>query len=271
MAARCTATCVSLAAVLLGSACNGSGEGLDANGRPLGEGGAPDGELIADFASIQAHVFTPVCTQCHAGAAAPMGLRLDAANSYGSLVGVASGQVPGILRVRPGDPAGSYLVQKLEGRAAVGARMPLGLPALPDATIRVIRQWISDGAQRAASADAVVFKVSTASATAYEIAVELSRPVDVALVNDTTVRLERLRAHGVEVDPMTTRVGISQHDPRLLLLQPRQRLAPGRYRVHLRGSDGGALADWNGTRLDGDGDGIAGGDGVVELHLGSAQ
>ncbi|MCM2310348.1 MAG: hypothetical protein NDI84_03000 [Steroidobacteraceae bacterium] len=271
MTARSTTTWASLVAMLLGSACDGSGEGLDANGRPLGEGGAPQGELTADFASIQAHVFTPVCTQCHAGAAAPMGLRLDAANSYGSLVGVASGQVPGMLRVRPGDPAGSYLVQKLEGRAAVGARMPFGLPALPDATIRVIRQWISDGAQPAASAETPLFAVSTAAAMPHEVAIELSRSLDAALVNDTTVRLERLRGDGVEVDVVAARVTVSRHNPRLLLLQPRQPLAPGRYRVQLRGNDGGALADWNGTRLDGDGDGIAGGDGVVELRVGSGQ
>lgn len=271
MTARSRATWASLAAVLLAGACDGSGEGLDSNGRPIGEGGAPPGELTADFASIQALVFTPVCTQCHVGAAAPMGLRLDAANSYGSLVGVASSQVPTILRVRPGDPAGSYLVQKLEGRAAVGARMPFGLPALPDATIRVIRQWISDGAPRTATAEAKVLAAGTATVTAQEIAIEFSRPVDASLVNDTTVRLERLRADGTQVDAVAARVGISRHDPRLLLLEPRQSLAPGEYRVHLRGNDGGALADWNGARLDGDGDGIAGGDGVVELHLGSPQ
>lgn len=136
------------AMVLAIAGCGGgSGEGLDANGRPLGEGDDPSGPLTASFRSIQSHVFTPVCTGCHAGAAAPRGLRLDATNSYGLLVGVASSEVPSLKRVAPGDAANSYLVQKLEGHQAVGARMPLGGPYLDAQTINLIRQWIDNGAR----------------------------------------------------------------------------------------------------------------------------
>ena len=67
------------------AACSGSGQGLDSGGRPVAPGGAGDGVLTADFASIQSHVFTPICTVCHAGAGAPEGLRLDSVNSYGLL------------------------------------------------------------------------------------------------------------------------------------------------------------------------------------------
>lgn len=141
---------LALAALLAaaGAGCGGgSGEGLDANGRPLGEGGGGNGgALQPTLASIQAQVFTPVCTGCHAGAGAPVGLRLDTANAYALLVGVASGEVPSLQRVKPGDPANSYLVHKLEGTAAVGARMPFGGPYLDDATIAVIRTWIANGA-----------------------------------------------------------------------------------------------------------------------------
>ena len=108
--------------------------------------GGWSGALTADFQSIQEHVFTPVCTVCHAGGAAPQGLRLDAANSHAMLVGVPSNEVSSVLRVAPGRPDDSYLIQKLEGRAAVGARMPLGGPYLDSATITVIRQWIAAGA-----------------------------------------------------------------------------------------------------------------------------
>ncbi len=129
------------------AACGGSGEGLDANGRPLSEGGGDADALVPTLASIQQNVFTPVCTACHAGGAAPQGLRLDAANSAAALIGVASNEVPSLLRVAPGDADASYLVQKLEGSAAVGERMPLGGPFLDAATIDVIRQWIDQGAQ----------------------------------------------------------------------------------------------------------------------------
>ena len=136
-----------LAAAALAGCGGGSGEGLDANGRPLGEGGET-GALQPTLASIQANVFTPVCTGCHAGASAPVGLRLDAANAYALLVGVASGEVSSLQRVKPGDPDNSYLIQKLQGNAAAGARMPFGGPYLDDATIAVIRTWIANGAPR---------------------------------------------------------------------------------------------------------------------------
>jgi hypothetical protein len=136
-----------VATAALAGCGGGTGEGLDANGRPIGEGGG-DAPLAPTLASLQQNVFTPVCTGCHAGAAAPQGLRLDAANSYAMLVGVPSVEVPGLLRVAPGNPDASYLVQKLEGRAAVGARMPLGGPFLDAATIAVVRQWIAAGAPR---------------------------------------------------------------------------------------------------------------------------
>lgn len=138
-------------AALMGAALagcgGGSGEGLDGNGRPVGEGGGSAGGLAPTFASIQANVLTPRCTVCHSGAAAPAGLRLDEGNSFALLVGVPSREVSSMLRVAPGQPDDSYLVQKLEGRAAVGARMPLGGPFLDDATIAVIRQWIAEGAK----------------------------------------------------------------------------------------------------------------------------
>lgn len=135
-----------LAALAVAGCGGGSGDGLDANGRPLGEGTDPSGPMTASFASIQSHVFTPVCTACHAGAAAPRGLRLDATNSYALLVGAASSEVPSLMRVAPGDAANSYLIHKLEGHQAVGARMPLGGPYLDAQSINLIRQWINNGA-----------------------------------------------------------------------------------------------------------------------------
>lgn len=136
------------AAALVAGCGGGSGAGLDANGRPLGEGDNPSGPMTASFSSIQSHVFTPICTACHAGGAAPQGLRLDATNSYAMLVGTASAEVPSLKRVAPGDANNSYLIHKLEGHSAVGARMPFGGPYLDAQTIGLIRQWIDNGAQK---------------------------------------------------------------------------------------------------------------------------
>ena len=70
------------------------------------------------------------------------------------LVNVPSLEVPALLRVEPSNPDDSYLVQKIEGTAAVGGRMPLGGDALPPDTIAAIRQWITDGALASAAATA---------------------------------------------------------------------------------------------------------------------
>ena len=68
--------------------------------------------------------------------------------SYANLVGRPSADKPGAVRVIPGDPNGSYLVQKLEGAPGiVGDRMPrTGGPFLTESQIRIIRQWIELGA-----------------------------------------------------------------------------------------------------------------------------
>lgn len=141
-------TALAVVTLALAACGGGSGEGLDANGRPLTDGGGGADTLQPTLASMQARVLTPMCVGCHAGAAAPAGLRLDEGSSHALLVGVPSAEVGSVLRVAPGNPGASYLVQKLEGSAAVGARMPLGGPYLDSATMAVIRQWIANGAAR---------------------------------------------------------------------------------------------------------------------------
>ncbi len=136
------------------AACGaGSGEGLDQNGQPLsgGDGGnvaPPVLGLAPTLASIQANVFDVNCAVpgCHGGAGAQQGLRLNPGFSAGNLINVASPRDPNLIRVIPGNPNGSFIIQKLEGTQSLGERMPDGGPYLPQSTIDVIRQWIQDGA-----------------------------------------------------------------------------------------------------------------------------
>ena len=243
-----------LCSVTIVSACAGNGAGLDANGQPLGSGSAPPPPLTADFQSIQDNVFTPICVRCHSGAAAPQGLELDAAHSYALLVGVPSNEQSGLLRVRPGAPDSSYLVLKLEGAAGiVGVQMPFGAPALPQSTIDVIRQWISDGAANspaAAAAGSAAFAVTaispaqeaTLSAPLTRMVVAFNHELDASLVNDTTVHLEHLIGEAAEpAGPFGAE--LAEGNPRVLLITPRRALGAGRYRLTLRGNGGGALAD----------------------------
>ena len=128
------------------SACApGSGEGLDSNGNPITSDSQPI-PLSADFVSIQANIFTPNCaiSGCHAGTTAPLGLRLDADNSFLNIFDQTSSEDPTATLIIPGDADNSYLVRKIEGTA--GARMPKDLPALSANKIQVIRDWVTNGA-----------------------------------------------------------------------------------------------------------------------------
>jgi Ca2+-binding RTX toxin-like protein len=102
--------------------------------------------VAVDYVTQIQPIFTARCTGCHNVAAAPHGLILDADNSYELLVNVASKEVPSLDRVDPGNPDDSYLVQKVEGTAAVGGQMPLGRTPLTAEQIALIRRWISEGA-----------------------------------------------------------------------------------------------------------------------------
>ena len=133
---------------MLGACGAGTGDGLDATGQPLSSGSVGATVLAPTFASIQANVFSVNCAipGCHGGGSAQFGLRLDPGFSYGNLVNVASPRDASRIRVIPGNPDGSFIIQKLEGTQTLGDRMPDFGPYLPQSTIDAIRQWIADGA-----------------------------------------------------------------------------------------------------------------------------
>jgi mono/diheme cytochrome c family protein len=99
---------------------------------------------------IQAQILTPACVPCHTddGRTPSGGLNMKSGSAYSNLVNVASTGKPGATRVIPGNPSGSYMIQKLEGAPdIVGLRMPRnGPPYLTDAQVALIRQWIQNGA-----------------------------------------------------------------------------------------------------------------------------
>lgn len=253
-------------ALLLGCAagCAGNGEGLDRNGQPILSGGGTNGTITADFQSIQDNVFTPICSKCHIGASAPEGLQLDAGHSYNLLVGVASVEQPSLQRVAPGDPDGSYMAHKIEGAPGItGGQMPLGETPLPQATIDAIRQWITNGAPNvpASAVAAAVFAVQTTApldqsmvrVPPAQILVAFTADLDASLVNDTTVTLERVDGPQSVVNgdaqKMPAQSALAAHNSAVLIITPTAVLATGIYRVTLRGSGGGALANMSATTL----------------------
>jgi uncharacterized protein (TIGR03118 family) len=100
------------------------------------------------LSALQAAVFTPKCSGCHngVGAVLPGVQNLSDAATFNSVVGVTSLEVGTLKRVLAGDATNSYLIQKVEGTAASGVRMPLGGPYLDQPTIDQIRTWINNGA-----------------------------------------------------------------------------------------------------------------------------
>ena len=131
---------------------------IDANALDGDDDGAEGGDFVATFtistppsgatlAEIQTNVFTPSCATggCHSGGTPQGGLNLEAGQAFNNLVNVASvNSVCAALRVSPGDPDNSCLVQRIEG--SVAPQMPFGGPALSQALIDDIREWISNGA-----------------------------------------------------------------------------------------------------------------------------
>jgi hypothetical protein len=264
------------------SACAGDGSGLDENGRPANGG---DDVLTPQLDSIQKHVFTPVCATCHSGAAAPLGLRLDDGASFAMLVNAPSVEDPALLRVTPGNPNASYLIQKLEGTASAGGRMPLNGPALPAETIAVIRQWIIDGAMlsgNTASAPApkiqAVWPSPGASIQKSGTPLVLSSNVelDTTLLSAGVASLRRSGGDGDFQNGNERTLAIAVHvrslQPTVFEMKvPAEEWVVDEYELRLAGDGSLVLADRDARPIDGDDDGRPGGDFVLRFAVERAQ
>jgi hypothetical protein len=110
----------------------------------------PNDGAAVSFAADIVPILTAHCAGCHSpGGFAFTFITMDlrAENAYQNLVGVASVQASGRVRVVPGDAAASYLIEKVtQDQPQVGARMPLNRDPLSDADISLLRAWIDAGA-----------------------------------------------------------------------------------------------------------------------------
>jgi hypothetical protein len=124
----------------------------------LSEIAGPSPNLVPTFDSINQEILQTTdgagrtaCVNCHTGRIPNLALNFTAGNDiYAQLVNVPSRQRPDLMLIAPGDPEGSYLIHKLEGRTGiVGLRMPRnGPPFLTDGQVRLIKRWIENGAPR---------------------------------------------------------------------------------------------------------------------------
>ncbi len=253
------------------------------NGFPVG---GANGTLQPKFSSIQANILTPICEQCHSGATAPRGLRLDAANSYALLVGVASSEQPGVLRVDPHHPNTSYIIQKLEGTAASGERMPAGLPPLSQAQIDVIRQWITDGAvldvQSAKPVRVISLSIAPNSSQATlpaSLTAVFDRDLNASTASSASFRLERSGGDSVfgNGNDVTISAGVTvpaANQGTAVMSLAGIASVPDLYRITLSGTGATSILDLAGSALDGEfagrfpsGNGTAGGDFVATFVI----
>ncbi len=245
-----------------------------------GSGGAPPdpdpppGGLNPVFSEIQAGIFTPNCASasCHGGANPAADLNLEANSSYASLVDVASSQDAGIVRVSAGDPDASYLVHKLEGTAATGSVMPPS-GGLPQSTIDVVRQWITDGASddRVSTAAPVTLRALSPAAGAVltapptRVIAGFDRELNAASVDGYTIVIESTGGDGSFADGAAPVPGSSIRllagNPTAVVIDLEAAvLADDSYRIRVSGGGDLAVEGLDGQRFDGDADGQPGGD-----------
>jgi hypothetical protein len=232
--------------------CSGGGSGMSTSSMPA----APPTmtTLTADFDSIQANIFTPICAGCHSGANPPANLSLDAAHSYNDLVNVPSTEQPMLERVKPGDPTDSFLVIHLQ-KDGDGA---------PASDIPFVIQWIIDGALPGNSAMpmAAQFKVNAVEpnlgdirqSSPPRIIVGFTQELDATAVNAASMRLELTDDDDADTPipksiaiPMS--VTIPSQNARALILTPAADLPAGQYQVVFALDPGVAVRSLNGATL----------------------
>jgi len=90
------------------------------------------------------------CISCHGMKRKKADLDLSGDSALKNLLDVPSSQVPGMVRVKPGDPEQSYFWLKLDHRAQKGGGMPKVFffsKRLHQDQLDLIKAWITGGAK----------------------------------------------------------------------------------------------------------------------------
>lgn len=128
--------------------CGGCGNACSP-GQTCEAGVCTCGSSTVSFAQAVQPILTASCATagCHKGVMPQQGMDLSAGNAYGEIVGVAASECnDGRLRVSPGKPDQSYLLDKIQNKdLCSGTKMPK-LSSLPAASVETIANWICGGA-----------------------------------------------------------------------------------------------------------------------------
>ena len=93
-------------------------------------------------AVVEQELFGP-CASCHGGATPDAELEFFLPSDVEAMFDAPSRLCPDKVLVVPGDPAASYLIEKLVPRPTCGEIMPTLVP-LPAETVACFEQWIAE-------------------------------------------------------------------------------------------------------------------------------
>jgi hypothetical protein len=177
---------------------------------------------------------------------------------------VPSTEVPSVLRVAPGDPDNSYIIQKLEGHAAVGAQMPFGCPTtqpcLTTDTIAFIRQWITNGAPPAtamamnaplAVTSIVPDRMESVNSPPPQVMVAFNNELDVSQLATHSAHFEKLAADAAStvVEQIPAHLSVSSSNLRALMFWPARPLSTGPYRLVIDAGSSSQVSDIAGQQV----------------------
>ncbi|MBI5417423.1 hypothetical protein HZA55_05690 [Candidatus Poribacteria bacterium] len=109
---------------------------------------SPQEKLTPTFSSINQNIFKKKCAlyTCHSDEFYKKSgnLNLSSDKAYNDLVNIPCKIYPNRLRVKPGIPDGSLLIQRLDGTIACGGVTERSRVTEED--IEIVREWIKNGA-----------------------------------------------------------------------------------------------------------------------------
>jgi hypothetical protein len=247
----------------------GDGSNLDENGQPFDPDSqppvtqpSPEPDAIQPtLTSIQDKVLTPICTQCHIGGGAPLGLQMDDLDtSIANLINVDSVTNPLFKRVSPNQPDQSFFYLKIIGDPQAGNQMPLGQTPLSTEVQSVIKTWIENGApiddsQLVIGQNSLIFAKDTLT-----LSVQFSQPIEQASLRIEDVQLTAKTEDSQWIPSDATKqikwlapnrlsIQLSQFDPQIESID-----------ISLNQNQLSSVISTSGNLLDGDKDGIPGGE-----------
>jgi hypothetical protein len=253
---------------LLLSGCGaGDGTGLDQFGQPISDTPSepevpqPD---ASKFTRIQQEIFTPICSVCHSGSGAPLGLVLDnLEQSAANLINMDSATNSSFKRVLAGDADNSFLYMKVSGNPVAGNQMPLGQTPLSADAQQLIKDWINEGAPIPTEiSNFTLAAKSQNNALAMTIDLTFSHELNIDTVSDLMITADSGQVLS------SGQYHLSQPDKQHLQLTiPKQPGLGDKITININNPSINNVLSTSGLWLDGDRDGQQGGEFRYEINL----